>query len=112
MLAAAAGIIVVLANAGKVILNIVKPAWKLGRKVADSATDVAKLDEWQGGAETRLTALEQKSKNDFVAIQDVQKAIKVLCGAMLALLDHEITGNHIDRLEAAKEHIREYLIER
>jgi hypothetical protein len=109
---AAAGAVVLLANAGKAIIGVARPAWKFGRRVADSAQDAEKLEEWRGKAELRIEALEDKSRSDYAAIQDVRRAIKVLCGAMLALLDHEITGNHVERLEAAKEQIRDYLIER
>jgi hypothetical protein len=111
-IAALAGAVVVLANAGKAILGVVKPAWRFGRRVTDGVADVEKLDEWRGKAETRLERLEDKTGKDYIAIQDVQKAIKVLCAAMLALLDHEIEGNHVERLVDAKERIRDYLIER
>ena len=38
--------------------------------------------------------------------------INAMCGAMLALLEHNINGNSIDKLKEAKEEMQEFLIHR
>lgn len=40
------------------------------------------------------------------------KYIETMCKAMLALLNHNINGNSIDKLEEAKEEMRDFLIHR
>lgn len=42
--------------------------------------------------------------------QDV--AINLLLRGMLQLMTHELDGNHVDKLEAARDDIQNYLIER
>jgi len=53
----------------------------------------------------RLTVLESKDKK-----QD--KFVETMCSAMLALLEHNINGNSIDKLKEAKEEMQEFLIHR
>jgi hypothetical protein len=85
------GGISILGGAGAVIFKVVKPAIIVGK---------------------RLSELEEKSKLDYKSLQDMAEANKAMCSALLAILDHQIYGNHIEELEKAKEKIREYLIER
>lgn len=40
------------------------------------------------------------------------KYIEAMCSSMLALLDHNINGDSIDKLKEAKEEMREFLIHR
>jgi hypothetical protein len=60
----------------------------------------------------RIDVLEEKSKQDYESLKDLTEANKAICSALLALLDHQIYGNHVEELEKAKEKIRSYLIER
>ena len=53
----------------------------------------------------RVTVLESKDKR-----QD--QFVSAMCSAMLALLDHNINGNSIDKLKDAKEEMQEFLIHR
>ena len=53
----------------------------------------------------RLTVLESTNRK-----QD--KFVNTMCGAMLALLEHNINGNSIDKLKEAKEEMQEFLIHR
>lgn len=41
-----------------------------------------------------------------------ERYINTMCNAMLALLDHNINGNSIDKLKEAKEEMKEFLINR
>lgn len=62
------------------------------------AEHINKLDE-------RLTILESNNKTN-------NNYINAMCGAMLALLDHNINGDSIDKLKEAKEEMKEFLIHR
>jgi hypothetical protein len=60
----------------------------------------------------RVEALEAKSVKDYTALIDLAEADRAICNALLAMLDHAIYGNHVEKLEAAKEKIKDYLIEK
>ena len=53
----------------------------------------------------RLNALEKQA-------DDTNRGIKALARASLAHLQHDITGNHVDRLKDAEAMITDYLTER
>ena len=53
----------------------------------------------------RLTVLESTNRK-----QD--QFVSTMCGAMLALLEHNINGDSIDKLKEAKEEMQEFLIHR
>lgn len=66
------------------------------------------------------SADQQKWRNDTDAKLDkdnkrltvLEDGNKVLCQGMLAMLNHEITGNSIDKLRKAQDLMNEYLINR
>ena len=62
------------------------------------AEQISKLAE-------RLTVLESTNRK-----QD--KFVEAMCSSMLALLDHNINGNSIDKLKEAKEEMQAFLIHR
>ena len=51
-------------------------------------------------------------KKDNERIIECEAADKQICVAMLALLDHGITGNSVDRLRKARDNMQEYLADR
>ena len=86
-----AGGIVVLYNALKVILNALSPFKKIKDKV--DKHDLL-LD------------------NDNKRLLSIEKSNQMLCKSMLALLDHEITKNSIEKLKKVKTEMQNYLIEK
>lgn len=64
----------------------------------EHAEQLSKLNE-------RLTVLENTNRK-----QD--KFVEAMCSSMLALLDHNINGNSIDKLKEAREEMQEFLIHR
>ena len=42
----------------------------------------------------------------------VEQGNRIICKSMLALLDHEITGNSVEKLKATRQELQNYLIER
>lgn len=71
---------------------------KNGELIAEHTEELKKLNE-------RVTVLESTNRK-----QD--QFVNAMCGAMLALLDHNINGNSIDKLKEAKEEMQEFLIHR
>jgi hypothetical protein len=101
------------------VFNLIEKLWKYTRPVAkadrdikDAVADVALLKSSFEGLRTRVEQVELHQSSDLKALQDHAKANKVVCNALLALLDHELSGNHTVQLEEAKEKIQSYLIER
>lgn len=53
-----------------------------------------------------------KLDRDKKRIDSLEEGNKAICRGVLALLSHEINGNSIDKLTAARDGLTEYLIER
>ena len=53
-----------------------------------------------------------KLNKDEKRISSLEEGNKALCQGMLAMLNHEITGNSVDKLRKAQETMQEYLINR
>lgn len=66
--------------------------------IKEQAEQIKRLNE-------RVTVLESNNKKS-------DNYISAMCGAMLALLDHNINGDSIDKLKEAKEEMKEFLIHR
>lgn len=60
----------------------------------------------------RMDGIEKKLANDFVRLQEAEKADKIMCKCLLALIDHEITGNGIDRMKQIRADLQQYLIDK
>lgn len=61
--------------------------------------------------EEKLTQDERERKELRDAIGQVAEADKMLCKVLLNLLDHEITGNHIDRLKTIRGELETFIID-
>ncbi len=80
---------------------------------------IDKIKAWlRPGAEKEVTVNEKLRKHDEMLAKD-QKRIEALesdtsmiLQTMLALIDHEITGNSIENLKHTKESLTKYLVER
>lgn len=65
----------------------------------------ADLTKWRSDTDGKL----DRDNKRLTALEDGNK---VLCQGMLAMLNHEITGNSIDKLRKAQDLMNEYLINR
>lgn len=80
------------------ILSLVKN-WRDLRKPSDD------LVKWRRDTDEKLD-------RDNKRLNTLEDGNKVLCQGMLAMLNHEITGNSIDKLRIAQEAMQNYLINR
>lgn len=55
---------------------------------------------------------DSKFEQDLKEIEKLEKANHHICQCMLALMDHEITGNSIERLKNARDELHLFLIEK
>lgn len=67
----------------------------------------------------RIDEHEQKLCNDHARMNDIDSAMhgieesnKVICKSLLVLLNHEVTGNGIDKLKAQRDVLEQFLIDK
>lgn len=60
----------------------------------------------------RVAALEKRQSNDHTDLEKVEKGIEKICKCTLAITDHELTGNSVEKLREAKDEMQEYLIQK
>lgn len=88
-----------------------------------AAAIIAKLFAPIRRIEARLDALEERHKSDqednveklnqdHKDISKLDESNRHICECMLALMDHEITGNSVDRLKQARNDLNTFLINR
>lgn len=80
------------------ILAFVKNIREIKKPVSD-------IKEWQKSTDAKLAS-------DKKRIDELENGNAVLCRGILALLNHEITGNSVDKLKTAQQDLTNYLIER
>lgn len=80
------------------ILSLVKN-WRDLRKPS------ADVNRWRNDTDAKLD-------RDNKRLNALEEGNKVLCQGMLAMLNHEITGNSIEKLRNAQELMNSYLINR
>lgn len=51
---------------------------------------------------SRVESLENHVKTDYDTIGDIKKMQSEMCRALISIIDHNITGNHIDGLKETK----------
>ena len=54
----------------------------------------------------------EKLKNDHERLTEMEKAIRILMRSQIAQLDHEISGNSVDKLRVSRDEIQKFLIEK
>lgn len=77
--------------------------WWKESKMNQNQERINKLEDRTDAIEKELhvQGSHQKETDDFT---------KTMCSAMLALLDHNITGNSVDKLKKAKEELQDFLV--
>ena len=69
-----------------------------------------KIKETSNNHELRLAKIEEDEKELKDSIEMVAETDKILCKVLLEILDHVITGNHVDRLKSVREELEEFII--
>jgi hypothetical protein len=60
----------------------------------------------------RVSALESRFQDDHAELKKVETGIEKICKCTLAITDHELTGNSVDKLREAKDEMQDYLIQK
>lgn len=80
-------IIIAIGGAGAVLARWLSPGFKLAKRV-------------------------DKLEIAVSAMTDIKEMNSMLCRGMMSLIEHELTGNGIDKLKTVKNEIQDYLIDR
>ena len=60
----------------------------------------------------RVDKLEAYQNKDHSTLKTLETGNEKICKCVLAITDHELTGNSVDKLRQAKDEMQDYLIER
>lgn len=112
------------------ILNVLPVIWKLVlgicgmiAAVGGAVAIIARMFSPMKELKKRLTELEGLHKNDqksninrfekdLKEIKILEESNRHICQCMVALMDHEITGNSIERLKNARDDLNRFLIDK
>ena len=88
---------------GAALVAFVLAIWSLADRIRKRHEPQEALVRWQENTDLKL----DRDKKRIDSLEEGQRA---LCRGMLALLNHEITGNSVDKLQKAQTDITDYLI--
>lgn len=80
--------------------------------VAKLFTPFKKLKDKVQEHEDKLNEGDEEMKELDKAIKRIEDTDKVICKSLLVLMNHEITGNSIDKLKEQRDALEEFLIDK
>lgn len=106
---AMAGAIVTLSAAVTAVSKLITRARKPN---ADQNLRLDKHERWLSDHDKKFKTYDEFLHRDNQRIERIEEGNRVTQRAMLALLSHALDGNNTKQLEAAKESLQQYLINR
>lgn len=103
------GGIVTLGGAWTVIDRLRTPTRKLKTEVAELKERMTRLEEHHKNDQD---ANDEKFLRDLKALEELTDSNRHMCGAMLALLDHMISGNSVDKMKEVRDDMRDFIIKK
>ena len=88
-------------------LTTLAAAWKVLKN-----TPIAKHEKRLEKNEKRLDDHDERFARDLARLQDAEAADKIMCKCLLALIDHEITGNGTELMKQIRTELQQYLIDK
>ena len=101
------GGIITIGGASAVIARWIAPFRKLKEEVKGKAT-AAELEM----LEKRVNELLGSQCKDHDKLQDVETGNEKICKCVLAIINHELTGNSVDKMREARDEMQNYLIQK
>ena len=72
---------------------------------------VEKLEkEMEFGIKVTFEKYEERFSRDLARINGIEDSNKIMLKSLLAIMDHEIDGNHIEKLKAARDDLQNYML--
>lgn len=101
------GAIAIVGAAVAIIAKCFAPFQKMKAEVASKAS-VCELEALKKDVEN----LKNSQNIDHAELKKVEVGIEKICKCTLAITDHELTGNSVDKLREAKDEMQDYLIQK
>lgn len=101
------GVIITLGGATAVISRWLSP-FKTLRQNVENKVDKADFDDLKKEFDT----IKGYQRSDHKELEKVELGNEKICKGILAIMDHELTGNSVDNLRKTKVEIQNYLIEK
>ena len=101
------GAIITIGGAIAIISKWLAPVREL-RKSVDDKVSRCEYEALKQEVET----LKGYQISDHKELQKVETGIEKICKCTLAITDHELTGNSVDKLREAKDEMQDYLIQK
>ena len=79
--------------------------WRWGKPYRSLKADIVNL-------KNELTILKGYQNTDHKELQKIELGTEKICKCVLAITDHELTGNSIDKLRVAKDEMQDFLIQK
>lgn len=92
------GGIITIGGATAVISRWLAPFRKMKEEISSLREEVATLRGYQNGDHDRL--------------KDVETGNEKICKCVLAIINHELTGNSVDGMKKARDEMQDYLIQK
>lgn len=103
------GMVVAVGGAAAILARLSAPVKELKNHVAELKRHMEDLERiHKNDQQGNLNRFDK----DLKEIKLLEEANRHLCQCMVALMDHEITGNSIERLKNAKDELNRFLIEK
>ena len=99
----------ILAVAG--IITAVGGAWAYIKKWHAESKSAKNGEVIQAHTE-KLKSIYERLKKLETANKNQDRFVNAICETMLAMLDHSITGNSVDKMKKARDEMQEFLIHR
>lgn len=74
--------------------------WKIIKEIKKPSEDLKKKVEHH----------EELLNNDNERLKDIEQSTKMILNCMFVLINHDLTGNGIDKMKEARDELQEYLI--
>lgn len=101
------GVIITLGGATAVISRWLSP-FKALRKNVDNKVDKADFD----ALKKDFDIIKGYQRSDHKELEKVELGNEKICKGILAIMDHELTGNSVENLRKTKTELQNYLIEK
>ncbi len=98
----------------EIVITVKGVLWFFGAIIttATVAGIIAKVLAPFNDLKQRVANLESKYEGDHKEIGKLETGIEKICKCTLAITDHELTGNSVDKLREAKDEMQEFLIQK
>ena len=93
--AAVAGGVILLWNIGEKVYKLIKPASDWKKRVDAQQTELQELRDY--------------TDRDFETLQKIEEILKGIVASQVAIMDHMIEGNHVDKMKETRSDMMELM---